>query len=142
MRAKPAAAAIAGLTAMLGVPARAEIPRVGRSLHGGTGEARRGSLQRAARVVPQRYIRRRESPPPLAGGEFLSNWNGLTVGDLFERTRKTMPQSKARQSDARSDQRDPGVYFQRQSFSGGQDRSRWRHRGAHGDSHRIRQTGG
>jgi len=25
------------------------------------------------------------------GGEFLSNWNGLTVGDLFERIRNTMP---------------------------------------------------
>ena len=23
-----------------------------------------------------------ESAPPLAGAEFLSNWNGLTVGDL------------------------------------------------------------
>jgi mono/diheme cytochrome c family protein len=29
---------------------------------------------------------------PLTGGSFLSNWNGLTVGDLFERIRKTMPQ--------------------------------------------------
>src|SRR5260370_19786820 len=29
---------------------------------------------------------------PLTGGTFLSNWNGLTVGDLFERIRKTMPQ--------------------------------------------------
>ena len=28
---------------------------------------------------------------PLAGPEFLSNWNGLTLGDLFERTRTTMP---------------------------------------------------
>ncbi|HEY2015400.1 MAG TPA: cytochrome c [Bryobacteraceae bacterium] len=35
-----------------------------------------------------------ESAPPLAGGEFLSNWSGLTVGDLFERTRTSMPQSK------------------------------------------------
>jgi quinoprotein glucose dehydrogenase len=35
-----------------------------------------------------------ESAPPLAGGEFLSNWNTLTVGDLFDRTRSTMPQSK------------------------------------------------
>jgi mono/diheme cytochrome c family protein len=32
-----------------------------------------------------------ESAPPLAGGEFLSNWNGLTVGDLFERIRVSMP---------------------------------------------------
>jgi hypothetical protein len=29
--------------------------------------------------------------PPIAGGQFLANWNGLTVGDLFERIRKTMP---------------------------------------------------
>ncbi len=35
-----------------------------------------------------------ESAPPLAGGEFLSNWNGLTLGDLFERIRKTMPLDK------------------------------------------------
>jgi mono/diheme cytochrome c family protein len=34
-----------------------------------------------------------ESAPPLAGGAFLSNWDGLTVGDLFERIRKTMPQT-------------------------------------------------
>jgi S-disulfanyl-L-cysteine oxidoreductase SoxD len=34
-----------------------------------------------------------ESAPALTGGAFLSNWNGLTVGDLFDRIRKTMPQS-------------------------------------------------
>ena len=34
-----------------------------------------------------------ESAPPLAGGEFLANWNTLTVGDLFDRTRSTMPQN-------------------------------------------------
>jgi mono/diheme cytochrome c family protein len=32
-----------------------------------------------------------DEAPPLAGGAFLSNWNGLTVGDLFERIRTTMP---------------------------------------------------
>jgi mono/diheme cytochrome c family protein len=32
-----------------------------------------------------------ESAPPLAGIEFLSNWNGLTMGDLFERIRISMP---------------------------------------------------
>ena len=35
-----------------------------------------------------------ESAPPLAGGEFLSTWNSLTLGDLFDRTRTTMPQNK------------------------------------------------
>lgn len=34
-----------------------------------------------------------ESAPPLTGGAFLSNWNGLTLGDLFDRIKKTMPQS-------------------------------------------------
>lgn len=34
-----------------------------------------------------------ESAPPLTGGAFLSNWNGLTLGDLFDRIRKSMPQN-------------------------------------------------
>ena len=34
-----------------------------------------------------------ESAPPLTGGAFLANWNGLTLGDLFDRIKKTMPQS-------------------------------------------------
>ena len=45
-----------------------------------------------------------ESSPPLTGGTFLSNWNGLTLGDLFDRIRKTMPQTApgklTRQQDA------------------------------------------
>ena len=28
---------------------------------------------------------------PLSGSAFLSSWNGLTVGDLFDRVRSTMP---------------------------------------------------
>jgi mono/diheme cytochrome c family protein len=32
-----------------------------------------------------------ETAPPLAGGEFMANWNGLTVGQLFERVRTGMP---------------------------------------------------
>lgn len=35
-----------------------------------------------------------EMAPPLAGGEFLSNWNGLTLGDLYERIRTGMPPSQ------------------------------------------------
>jgi mono/diheme cytochrome c family protein len=31
--------------------------------------------------------------PALRGPEFMSNWNGLTVGDLFERIRISMPPS-------------------------------------------------
>jgi mono/diheme cytochrome c family protein len=29
--------------------------------------------------------------PPLVGGGFTSNWNDLTIGDLFDRIRLTMP---------------------------------------------------
>jgi mono/diheme cytochrome c family protein len=29
--------------------------------------------------------------PPLAGKDFLANWQGKTVGDLFEKTSTTMP---------------------------------------------------
>jgi mono/diheme cytochrome c family protein len=34
-----------------------------------------------------------EMAPGLAGGEFTSNWNDLSVGDLFERIRISMPQN-------------------------------------------------
>ena len=34
-----------------------------------------------------------EMAPSLVGGEFVWNWNGLSVGDLFERLRVSMPQA-------------------------------------------------
>ena len=34
-----------------------------------------------------------EMSPPLVGGEFMSNWNGLTLSELFERIRTSMPQN-------------------------------------------------
>ncbi|MFQ5702884.1 MAG: c-type cytochrome [Gemmatimonadales bacterium] len=37
-----------------------------------------------------------EMAPALSGGEFVWNWNGLTVGALFERLRTSMPQDKPR----------------------------------------------
>ena len=37
-----------------------------------------------------------EEAPPLAGPAFLANWSGLTVGDLFERVRITMPPNSPR----------------------------------------------
>jgi cytochrome c len=35
-----------------------------------------------------------EMAPALAGGDFLSNWNGLSVGALFDRIRTSMPLNK------------------------------------------------
>src|SRR5436190_17621304 len=34
-----------------------------------------------------------EMAPPLATGDFISGWDGLTIGDLFERIRISMPQN-------------------------------------------------
>jgi mono/diheme cytochrome c family protein len=34
-----------------------------------------------------------EMAPALVGTDFMSNWNGLTVGDLVERIRVSMPQN-------------------------------------------------
>jgi len=34
-----------------------------------------------------------EMAPGLTGGEFTSNWNDLSLGDLFERIRISMPQN-------------------------------------------------
>ena len=60
------------------------------------GQAKRGADRYAAQCASCHgdMATGGESAPPLAGGEFLSNWNGLTVGDLFDRTRSTMPQNK------------------------------------------------
>lgn len=35
-----------------------------------------------------------EMAPPLAGGDFLTNWDGLTAADLLDRMRNTMPLNK------------------------------------------------
>jgi mono/diheme cytochrome c family protein len=34
-----------------------------------------------------------EMAPGLTGGEFIANWNDLTLADLFERMRTSMPQN-------------------------------------------------
>lgn len=34
-----------------------------------------------------------EMAPPLVGGDFSSDWNGLSLGDLFDRIRISMPQN-------------------------------------------------
>jgi S-disulfanyl-L-cysteine oxidoreductase SoxD len=35
-----------------------------------------------------------ESAPPLAGGQFMSNWEGLSASELFKRMKESMPQNK------------------------------------------------
>jgi mono/diheme cytochrome c family protein len=56
-------------------------------------QSKRGSAQYAEQCASCHgdQLTGGEMAPPLAGGEFLSNWNGLSVGDLFERVRTGMP---------------------------------------------------
>lgn len=35
-----------------------------------------------------------ESAPPLTGGQFMSNWEGLPASELFKRMKESMPQNK------------------------------------------------
>src|SRR5882762_5843062 len=73
-------------------------------------------------------------PPPLAGSGFLANWNGLTVGDLFERIRRSMPAQPA------TKRRCSGLHFQLQQVSGRQDGTGTRHRAIETDSDRGHQA--
>ncbi len=34
-----------------------------------------------------------DAAPPLVGGRFAANWNGVTLGDMVERIRISMPQN-------------------------------------------------
>jgi len=56
------------------------------------------------RLVPRRHPGRRRWRGAANWRDISSNWNGLTVGDLFDRIRKTMPQGSpgklTRQQDA------------------------------------------
>lgn len=74
-------------------------PQPGRSVWDGvytSEQAKRGQARYNAQCASCHgdMLEGGESAPPLVGGAFLSNWNGLTLGDLFDRTRSTMPQSK------------------------------------------------
>jgi len=35
-----------------------------------------------------------ETAPPLTGSAFMANWSGLSVGELFERIRLSMPEGR------------------------------------------------
>ena len=58
------------------------------------GQATRGAAvyaQECARCHGDALEGDGEEATPLVDGSFLSNWNGKTIGDIYERIRKTMP---------------------------------------------------
>ncbi len=100
MRATPAALLIGaacsvGLSTML--PAQQPAPAsAARTVWDGVytdEQAARGATAYAARCASCHgaAMEGGEMAPGLTGPTFLGNWDGLTVGDLFERTRTTMP---------------------------------------------------
>lgn len=77
---------------------RAQAPAESRSVWDGVyteEQAKRGELvyQKECAACHGAMLTGGESAPALTGGSFQANWNGLTLGDLFDRIRKTMPQS-------------------------------------------------
>ena len=62
-----------------------------------------------------------EMAPPLAGGEFMAGWDGLTIGDLFERVRISMPQNAPGSLSGAAERRHPVVHVQRQQVPGRPD---------------------
>ena len=101
MMSKNSIIAIAGLAAIgafVGALRAQEPPRSERSVWDGVyteEQAKRGEevYEKQCSACHGDKLAGRESAPPLTGGAFFSNWNGLTLGDLFERIRKTMPQN-------------------------------------------------
>jgi hypothetical protein len=82
-----------------------------------------------------------EMAPPLASGDFLSGWDGLTVGDLFERIRISMPQNAPGIAERPAERRHPGVHAQREQVSGGHGGNGHERDDAEGDQVRGQKTG-
>ena len=55
-----------------------------------------------------------DSAPPLTGGRFAANWNGVTLGDMVERIRISMPQNNPGTL-ARADVTDVTAYLLQQN---------------------------
>ena len=79
--------------------------------------------------------------PPLIGGGFTANWNDLSVGDLYERIRTTMPLDKpgtlSRQQNADVDR----VHVEGEHVAGGDHRALARPRSVEADQDSIEQAG-
>ena len=59
-------------------------------------QAGRGSrsMARNVRHAMARRSAAEKTAPPLTGSAFMANWSGLTVGELFERIRLSMPEGR------------------------------------------------
>src|ERR1039457_3977767 len=88
-----------GLLATLIVTGFSQTPEPSRSVWDGvytSGQAKRGQplYHQQCASCHGEQLSGGEEAPELAGGGFLANWNGFTVGDLFERISVSMPQGR------------------------------------------------
>lgn len=93
------AAAAVFVAAMAGVARPAQEPETTRTVWDGVyteAQSKRGQALYNERCASchSDNLAGGESATALVGDTFESGWNGLTVGDLFERTRISMPQDK------------------------------------------------
>jgi mono/diheme cytochrome c family protein len=92
-------AALALTSSLFGLGVRAQQDGVAASVWDGVyseEQARRGEVAYRQACVnchgPE--LEGADMTPPLTGGAFTANWNDLSLGDLFERIRATMPLDK------------------------------------------------
>src|SRR5262249_10554252 len=92
-RAMRAVFALLGVVAMAGIAASGATRSVLDGVYSAD-QAKRGQARYNEKCpsCPGSSLEGGESAPPLAGTDFLSTWGGLTVAELFDRTRATMPQ--------------------------------------------------
>ena len=94
MKFKLAYAVVVGLAAMSVYTASARQRRRSRTASTrSTGQARRRAVCREVLELPRRRTERRRDGAGLIGGESAANWNDLSIGDLFERMRISMPRN-------------------------------------------------
>jgi mono/diheme cytochrome c family protein len=108
IKVKVAAAVIIGLAAMavfhpaLRARQTVEAAQAARSVWDGVyneEQAKRGQELYAQECASchEADLSGKDEVSPLTGAAFLANWSDLTVGDLFQRTRLTMPPNKTGQ---------------------------------------------
>lgn len=109
------------LTALGGATLAAQEPRsVWSGVYTGAQAARGADLyERTCAECHGPELEGGETAPPLAGPDFRWAWNGLSVGDLFERLRISMPEGRPR-SMSRTEKADVLAYmFEQNAFPAG-----------------------
>jgi cytochrome c len=59
-------------------------------------QAKRGEAvyKEQCAACPRRQPRRQRPMPPLAGKDFLANWGGKAVAEVFDKTQTSMPATR------------------------------------------------